>query len=409
MFENYRYPGEFERVSDVFMTWFPDYVDAKGYDNRQACVEIVKALVGHARLHINCGSVGILDKCRKRLEEGGVDTGQIIFTQFEDTNFYVRDNGPNIMIDDQGGMIAINPNWSYYGVCDPESEDALIARRAGVHMAVSLDCFDIVNSDLVSEGGDREFNGDGVMITIEDTECRKRNPGYNKEQIEEEYKRLYNLDKIIWLPRPLLEDDDYRLGPLEIKDGVPIFGSSFAAHIDEMCRFIGRNKILLAEVTEEEAANSEVNRITKERLDEVYEILRTETDAHSNPFEILRMPVASPIEFVLSPEDPDYTMYKSFIDENDGKFWDGTPWPEGEVHFYASTSYCNFLMCNDVVLAQKYYKEGMASVVKEKDEKAEAVFKECFPDRNVVMLDTLALNLSGGGIHCWTKEVAAAQ
>lgn len=407
MFENYRYPGEFERVSDVFMSWLPDYVDAGGYDNRKTCVEIVGALAGHARLHINCGSEGILEKCRKRLEEGGIDTSQIIFTQFEDTNFYVRDNGPSIMVNDKGGKIAINPNWSYYGVWDPEGEESLVARRAGMHMALSLGCFDIINSDLVSEGGDREFNGDGIMIAIEDTECRKRNPRYTKEQVEEEYKRLYNLRKIIWLPKPILEDDDYRIGPLEYKDGVPVFGSSFAAHADEMCRFVGRNKILLAEVTEEEAANSKANQVTKERLDEAYEILSKATDAHGNPFEIVRMPVTAPIEYVLKPDDPDYDMYKSFLD--DGKFWDGTPWPDGDVHFYASTSYCNFLMCNDVVLTQKYYREGLDPVIKEKDEKAKAVFEKCFPDRKIVTIDTLALNMSGGGIHCWTKEVGAAQ
>ena len=29
----------------------------------------------------------------------------------------------------------------------------------------------------------------------------------------------------------------------------------------------------------------------------------------------------------------------------------------------------------------------------------------CFPDRKVVMIDSLALNLAGGGVHCWTKNV----
>ena len=78
-------------------------------------------------------------------------------------------------------------------------------------MAVALGCFDIVNSEMVSEGGDREFDGHGTLIAIEDTECRKRNPEFTKDEVEAEYKRIYNLNKVIWLPQPMLEDDDYRL------------------------------------------------------------------------------------------------------------------------------------------------------------------------------------------------------
>lgn len=50
----------------------------------------------------------------------------------------------------------------------------------------------------------------------------------------------------------------------------------------------------------------------------------------------------------------------------------------------------------------------MNEVVKEKDEQAKAVLESCFPDRKVIMIDSLALNLSGGGVHCWTKDVAAS-
>lgn len=408
MQNKFRYPGEFEKVSDVFMTWMPDYIDSNEHDNRATCVQIVKALLGQAKLHINGGSEGVVEKAKKRLSDDGVDISQIEFTQFEDTNFYVRDNGPSIMIDDEGNRIAINPAWSYYGVIDPNSDEAKIARRAGMNMAISLDIYDIVSSNLVSEGGDREFNGRGIMMAIEDTEVRKRNPQFTKEEVDTAYKKLYNVEKIIWLPKPLIEDDDFRMGPLDEKNGVPIFGSSFAAHIDEMCRFIDHNKIILAEVTTKEAAESHANKITKERLDDAYEILKNETDLEGKPFEIIRMPIPEPIEFVLKPGEEDYSLFKGFIDEMGGKFEDGTLWPDGDVHFYAAAGYCNFLMCNNVVIGQKYYSKGMNPKVKEKDNQVKKILQDAFPDRKVVMVDALALNLSGGGVHCWTKEVAAS-
>lgn len=410
MTNKFRMPGEFEKRSNVYVTWLPDYIRAEGYDNRQPCVDVIKALLeyGDVTVNLNCGTPGSYEEAKERLTGAGVNLDDLVITQFEDTNFYVRDNGPSIMIDDEGGSYMVNPSWSYYGVWDRRSPECQSARRAAVHMAVGIGCFDIMNSDFVSEGGDREFDGHGTLMAIKDTECRKRNPEYTVEEVEEEYKRLYNLNKIIWLPQPLLEDDDYRLGSLDVKeDGTPVFGMSFAAHIDEMCRFITPNKLLLAEITDEEAALNKSNAESQRRLNAALEILQNETDWEGKPFEIVRMPVAEPIEVVIEPGDDDYKLYKDPIDEMGGKFADGTPWPDGPVHFYAAASYCNFLICNGVVLGQRYWHEGMDEVIKQKDEQAKKILESCFPDRKVIMIDSLALNLAGGGIHCWTKDVPA--
>ena len=84
---------------------------------------------------------------------------------------------------------------------------------------------------------------------------------------------------------------------------------------------------------------------------------------------------------------------------------DGPPWPVGDYCFFNSCSYCNFLVCNVVVLGKRYWQEGMDESIREKDQQAEAALQAVFPDRKVVMIDSLALNMAGGGIHCWTKNV----
>lgn len=407
MLENYRHPGEFEPQSDVFMEWIPDSYQMKGYDNGKSCAEVVKALqdFGGAKLHVNCGFEGVVDRAKECLSQNGVDVSSIDFLQLEDPNCYVRDNGPTVVVDDKGGRILINPNWSYYGTLPPEDPYCLQSRIAAVQMGVSLGIFDIVNSNVVSEGGDREFNGDGVMMCVEDTEVRKRNPGMTRDEVEAEFKRLYNVEKVIWVPQPLLEDDDFRNGPLEYRDGVPYLGSSFAAHIDEMCRFVDAHTLLLAEVTEEEAEKSAAAAENKRRLDAAYEVVANATDIHGEKFTVKRMPIPIAIDYVLTEEDESYQLYKGPIDEIGGTFFDGTPWPEGPVHFIASTGYCNFLICNGVVVGQRYWHEGMDPAIKAKDEQAEAVLNDCFPGRKVVMIDSLALNMTGGGVHCWTKNV----
>ena len=273
----FRFPGEFEPQTDVFINWLPDYCAGEDGDKaREVLVEVVKNLLGHVNVHVNCGCETSLEACKQMLADAGVDisdpdtSGQrntatdngdgkfspyIRFTQFDDWSVSIRDNGPDVMIDGEGNALAVNMRWSNYSNNDKMEPSQQLARRAGANMAIDLDVFDMVNSDMVSEGGNREFNGKGVMIAVEDTEVVKRNPEYTKQEIEGEYKRIWNLDKVIWIPKPLLEDDDIRKGPIDkLEDGTLVWPGSFAAHADEYCRFVDEDTVLLAEVTEEEAA-----------------------------------------------------------------------------------------------------------------------------------------------------------
>lgn len=428
-YSKFRYPGEFEPQTDVFINWLPDYCAGDDGDRaRGVLVEMVRNLLGHVNVHINCGCETSLEACKAMLESAGIDTsdpgtsGQrntstedgegtfspyIRFTQFDDWSVSIRDNGPDVMIDDKDNALAVNMRWSNYSNNDKMEPAQQLARRAGAQMAIDLDVFEMVNSDMVSEGGNREFNGAGVMISVEDTEVNKRNREYTKEQIEAEYKRVWNLDKIIWIPKPLLEDDDIRKGPIdEMDDGTLVWPGSFAAHTDEYCRFVAEDTVLLAEVTEQEAATNKVNAENKRRIDAAYEILKCEKLPDGRPLKIVRMPFPKHLIFRGAQDNPTVLGWKQFFDENGGKAFDGTPWPEGDYCFINSCSYCNFLVCNDVVLGQKYWHEGMDPEIKVKDERVEAVFNQIFPGRKVVMLDTYSLNLFGGGVHCWTKNVA---
>ena len=163
---------------------------------------------------------GLLADCKKTLVDAGIDIEQIKFTQFDEdpTSFYFRDNGPNVMVNDKGETLVVNPSWSFYGRYGKNDGLQNFSRLAGVHAAVTLGCTNIIDSDMVSEGGDREFNGAGILMAVEDTEVRKRNPEYTKEQIEAEYKKIWNVEKIIWLPQPLFDDDDFTQAPLDFKE-----------------------------------------------------------------------------------------------------------------------------------------------------------------------------------------------
>ena len=82
-----------------------------------------------------------------------------------------------------------------------------------------------------------------------------------------------------------------------------------------------------------------------------------------------------------------------------------TPFPAGKpISVIAASSYCNFLITNGKVIGQKFWKEGLPDTVRRRDNEARRVLERAFPDRKVVMIDALALNLGGGGIHCITKQ-----
>lgn len=405
--KNFRYTGEFEKQKAVIICWADVPYSAKGYDVHEVFVEVIKNIMTEAEVYVNCGIEGSITRCKNVLKRKGIHIEDIHFTQFEDELYWARDYGPDILVDECGNKRLINFNFNNYGALDTQDRISILEKKIAPHMAIEFGCTDILESFLVTEGGNKEFNGAGICMTIEQTEVEKRNPSYTREQIEREYKRLFHLKKVIWLPKASYDDEDIFDGPLDIIDGEPIYRSLSAnGHIDEMCRFVDKNTILLAEVTEEEAQRSSSARITKERLDRAYEILSKETDCNGKPFRIIRIPVPEPIYFTAKPGDYIYESWQMFKKDSPAdRMNDGSRFPEGEIRMQPALSYCNFLIINGIVLGQKYWEEGLPESIKEKDMCAQQVLEKVFPDRKVIMIRTTALNILGGGIHCITKNI----
>lgn len=404
----FRYAGEFEKQEAVIICWADVPYSASGYDVHEVFVQVIKNIMEEADVYVNCGRDGSLARCKDVLKAGGIDIEKIHFTEFEDELYWARDYGPDILVDGCGNKRLVNFDFSSYGMCDTGDPVAALSKQFAPQMAAELGCTDVLESSLVTEGGDKEFNGAGICMTIEQTEVEKRNPSYTREQIEAEYKRLFHLKKVIWIPQASFEDEDIFDGPLDIIDGEPVYRSLSAnGHIDEICRFVDEHTVLLAEVTEKEAQTLPSARMTKERLDKAYEILSKETDGEGRPFRIIRIPVPEPIYFTAKPGDYIYESWQLFQRDvlAGGCMEDGSQFPEGEIRMQPALSYCNFLIVNGLVLGQKYWKEGMPESIREKDMRVREVLERVFPDRKVVMVHAVALNILGGGIHCITKNV----
>ena len=220
--------------------------------------------------------------------------------------------------------------------------------------------------------------------------------------MEAEYKRLLGTKKVIWLKQGLVEDDHTFLGPIKTKDGTKAYTVvTTNGHVDEFVRFVNDSTILLAKIDSTEL-NDPIAFENNKRIEENYEILYKATDQDGKPFTIIRMPLPGTIYDTMNPGDYVYEYIKTL------NYDDGSAFPNGEsVKVIAALSYLNFIITNKVIIGQSCWREGMPDEFKLKDKKASQILQSVFPNRKVIMIDALAVNLGGGGIHCISMQQPA--
>jgi len=69
----------------------------------------------------------------------------------------------------------------------------------------------------------------------------------------------------------------------------------------------------------------------------------------------------------------------------------------------------NYLITNGAVLIPKYWKEGRSEQIQKKDQAAVRILSQLFPDRKIIQINPENVNIGGGGIHCITQQMPAAE
>lgn len=203
---------------------------------------------------------------------------------------------------------------------------------------------DIIKPGMVLEGGSIETNGIGTLLTTESVLLNpNRNPELEKKEIEERLMKYLGVEQIVWLKEGLAGDDT---------DG----------HIDDLSRFLNGNTILT--MVEEDP-----NDVNFNALQENLEILRSARNPKGEPFHIVTLPLP-----------------KTQIE---GTTVDGSE--------FVPASYANFYIANGVVLVPLYDERY--------DVEALELFREFFPDRDVIGIDCADLVWGQGSIHCITQQL----
>lgn len=385
-------PAEFETQDAIWLIW-PSTNHKEGESVEKVILSIIEALMGEMNIVVTCKNKKLLDFAKETLKKRFGEQKNITLLELPSYEIWTRDMGPIFVETNQKTFAIADFNFNSWGYADTMDVDTKTEEMYDVRVAKHFN-LPVISSSMISEGGDREVNGKGTLITSEAVE-KGRNPNMSKLEMETEYKRLLGTKKVIWLKQGLVEDDHTFLGPISTKEGTKAYTVvTTNGHVDEFVRFVNDSTILLAQIDSTEL-DDPIAFENNKRIEENYEILSKATDQDGKPFTIIRMPLPGTIYNTMNPGDYVYEYIKTLDYENGIKF------PGGEsVKVMAALSYLNFIITNKVIIGQTCWREGMPNELKLKDKKATQILQSVFPNRKVLMIDALAVNLGGGGIHC---------
>lgn len=385
--EYFTFPAEFEKIDAIWFGWgITTYTDTAAKENVENIrLNIIQALAPYVQVRLIVSDTAQRNYVITKLLQRSVDTSKISYFFSSSWHFWLRDYGPIFLRSNKGNLMGIDFGFNCYGNC--RESMATTTGKGDSTIAASMG-LKIIKANMISEGGDREFNGKGVMITNEAVEMQ-RNAGMRKEQLEAEFKRVLHVKKIIWLKYPMIDDVQSRAGLLPT--GVYSAGGT-GGHVDELCHFASAHTLLVARMNEEEKNKDSLSLLDYQYLEANYNILKNATDENGQPFKIVEMPV------------PDFISTKHFITDNAEAFHYPQTIPGDTIRFLAAASYINFVIANDVVLLPKYWKQGLPLSQKQKDEEALKIMQQTFPGRKIIQLDVTEFNFGGGGMHCLTQQ-----
>lgn len=176
-----------------------------------------------------------------------------------------RDSGPMIVQNPQGVRRVAGFNFNGWGrKFPPYRADQRIKGRFAAHLDVQM-----YVSDLTTEGGALHMDGEGTILTTEESLLHpNRNPGWTKAEVEAELQAQLGGDKVIWVPKGLTPDP--------ITDG----------HIDGIAAFAAPGVVLLHTIYDSNDPNTAITAAAKR-------VLENAIDARGRRFEIIEMPLTS--------------------------------------------------------------------------------------------------------------------
>ena len=348
-------PAEWEQHEATWLGWphnptdWPDKLDTI----RWVYGEMVRKMSAGELVRLLVANPAEEKLAKHYLKRAGCDTRNIRFIQHPTNRGWMRDSGPIFVRrakgkdNDSGSKVPkvetaiVHFHFNAWAKYDDWQKDRRVPEMAAKLLDKRLFNAQCNGKDFVIEGGGIEVNGRGTLLTTEecylDPKVQVRNPGLGRKEIDETLKEYLGVTNVQWLVAGPSGDDTH-------------------GHIDDICRFVNRNTVVLIKETSRRDANY---RPLAENWDRIQDI---RLEDGSKP-EVVPLPMPSPVWF------------------------DGYRLP---------ASYANFYICNAAVLVPTFNDPN--------DRITLGTLGELFRDRPVIGVHAVDLVLGFGTLHCLSQQ-----
>ncbi len=343
MKDSYYFPAEWSPHVGTWLAWPHNRSDWPGKMAVIAWVygEIVRHLARGEEVRLLVNGPTEAERARALLAKTGADLSRVRFFHWPTNRGWTRDYGPigvrdakdaPVLLDFQFNAWARYPHWQL---------DNQIPARAAEALGVRCLRPQHQGRPTVLEGGAIDGNGASTLLTTEecllDTQRQVRNSGFTRKDYERVFETYLGIRQTIWLGRGIVGDDTH-------------------GHVDDICRFVSADTVVLA-VTEDSAdANYAACQENRERLEGVQLV-------DGSALQVVHLPLPAPLYF------------------------QGQRLP---------ASYANFYIANAAVLVPTFNDA--------QDRVALGILSDLFPDRPVIGIHAVDLVLGLGTLHCLTQQ-----
>jgi agmatine deiminase len=350
--DGYRMPGEFEAHAGCWIAWpeRPDNWRLGAKPAQRTYAAVAEAINASEPVNVAVSDAQF-EHCRSVLPPS------IRVVEVSTDDAWMRDMGPTFLVDGNGGRRGVDWHFNAWGglkggLYFPWDRDDRVAQKV-----LEIERADRYHAPIVLEGGSIHVDGEGTVIATE--ECllnHNRNPELTREQIEQTLFDHLGAEKMIWLGRGVLDDETN-------------------GHVDNLACFARPGVVLLTYTDDESDPQHAISRDAQERLEAA-------TDARGRSIEVVRLPSPGPV-LITEEEAHGVDAVRGSLPRRAGD--------------RLAASYVNFYPAN---------KRIVFPLLDERcDEQAGEILRGCFPDREVVGVQTREILLGGGNIHCITQPV----